>query len=115
MHQSTHRIAGHRSLCCHGADVRHHLDRGPGHGQHRRGRGCVPGIGRAYAVRLRRWLIHDYVLDGGRTGCGTYALSTADKTVASERVSRLGNHESRHTTYRSCWRRYRRTCQSAFI
>ena len=44
---------------------------------------------------------------------GTYALSTADKTVASERVSRLGNHESRHTTYRSCWRRYRRTCQSA--
>ena len=51
--------------------------------------------------------------DGGRTGCGTYALSTADKTVASERVSGLGNHESRHTTYRSCWRRYRRTCQSA--
>lgn len=25
-----HRIAGHRSLCCHGADVRRHLDRGPG-------------------------------------------------------------------------------------
>ncbi len=108
-----HRIAGHRSLCCHGADVRRHLDRGPGHGQHRRGRGCVPGIGRAYAVRLRRRLIHGYVLDGGRTGCGTSALSTADKTVASERVSRLGNHESRHTTYRSCWRRYRRTCRSA--
>ncbi len=44
--------------------------------------GVVPGIGRAYAVRLRRWLIHDYVLDGGRTGCGTYALSTAEKTVS---------------------------------